>query len=83
MLGLIDYGSGNLPSVQQALQREGANVRLVDSPEKLKRLRAVVLPGVGAFGDAVRNLQERSLWEPLGNWLASNKPFLGICLGYQ
>lgn len=83
MLGLVDYGSGNLPSVQQALQREGGTVQLVDAPEKLKGVRAVVLPGVGAFGDAVRNLQERSLWEPLGNWLASRKPFLGICLGYQ
>ena len=83
MIALIDYGSGNLRSVSKALEREGADVRLVDSPVALAGADAVVLPGVGAFGDCVRNLRERGLWEPIRGWLASGKPFLGICLGYQ
>jgi len=83
MIALIDYGSGNLRSVSKALQREGADVNLVDAPEELAKADAVVLPGVGAFGDCVRNLQERTLWDPIRKWLESGKPFLGICLGYQ
>jgi len=58
-------------------------VRLTGSPQELAEADAVVLPGVGAFGDCARNLKERSLWEPLSEWLAAGKPFLGICLGYQ
>lgn len=83
MIALIDYGSGNLRSVSKALQHEGADVRLVDSPSGLATADAMVLPGVGAFGDCVRNLQERKLWEPVREWLGSGKPFFGICLGYQ
>jgi len=83
MIALIDYGSGNLRSVSKALQHEGADVELVDAPEALARADAVVLPGVGAFGDCVRNLQERALWNPIKEWLGSGRPFLGICLGYQ
>ena len=83
MIALIDYGSGNLRSVSKALQHEGADVRIVDSPEALAGASAVVLPGVGAFGDCVRNLQERKLWNPIQDWLTSGRPFLGICLGYQ
>jgi glutamine amidotransferase len=83
MIGLIDYGSGNLPSVRQALQREGASVRLVQSPENLEGVRAIVLPGVGAFGDCVRNLKERALWKAIDDWLKTGKPYLGICLGFQ
>jgi glutamine amidotransferase len=82
-IALIDYGSGNIRSVSKALQREGAEVHLADSPDGLTNASAVVLPGVGAFGDCVRNLQERNLWNPLQDWLASGKPFFGICLGYQ
>lgn len=83
MIALIDYGSGNIRSVSKALQREGADVRLVGSPEGLADAKAVVLPGVGAFGDCVRNLKSRNLWEPMQEWLGSGKPFLGICVGYQ
>ena len=83
MIALIDYGSGNLRSVSKALEHEGASVSLVDSPEHLADAKAVVLPGVGSFGDCVRNLQQRSLWEPLRDWLEADRPFLGICLGYQ
>ncbi len=83
MIGIIDYGSGNLRSVSKALQREGAAVSLVSSPEQLEGIQSVVLPGVGAFGDCVRNLRARGLWEPLRTWLERDRPFLGICLGYQ
>jgi glutamine amidotransferase len=83
MIALIDYGSGNIRSVSKALQREGAQVQLVDSPGALRAADAVVLPGVGAFGDCVRNIKSRNLWEPVQDWLDSGKPFLGICVGYQ
>jgi imidazole glycerol phosphate synthase glutamine amidotransferase subunit len=83
MLALIDYGSGNIRSVTNALLREEADVELVSDPARLADAGAVVLPGVGAFGDCVRGLQTRGLWEPLRAWLAADKPFLGICVGYQ
>lgn len=83
MIALIDYGSGNLRSVEKALRHIGAEVKLVDSPEKLDGNDAVVLPGVGAFGDCATNLRSRGLWEPMQDWLRSGRPFLGICVGYQ
>ena len=83
MLALIDYGSGNIRSVTNALMRERADVELVSDPLRLADAEAVVLPGVGAFGDCVRGLEARGLWEPLAAWLAADKPFLGICVGYQ
>jgi len=83
MLALIDYGSGNIHSVINALRHEGADVELISDPARLADADAIVLPGVGAFGDCVRGLQTRGLWEPLAEWLATEKPFLGICVGYQ
>lgn len=83
MIALIDYGSGNIRSVHKALQHEGADVQLIGTPEGLQEADAVVLPGVGAFGDCVRGIQSRGLWEPLQDWLRSGRPFLGICVGYQ
>ena len=83
MLALIDYGSGNIRSVTNALIRERADVELVSDPARLADAQAIVLPGVGAFGDCVRGLESRGLWEPLAAWLAADKPFLGICVGYQ
>ena len=83
MLALIDYGSGNIRSVTNALLREHGNVELVSDPARLADADAVILPGVGAFGDCVRGLEARGLWEPLAAWLAADKPFLGICVGYQ
>lgn len=83
MIALIDYGSGNIRSVTKALQHEGAAVELVSDAARLAEFDAVVLPGVGDFGDCVRNLKSRDLWEPLNQWLHGGKPFLGICVGYQ
>ncbi len=83
MIALIDYGSGNIRSVHNALLHEGAEVALVSDAAKLRSADAVVLPGVGAFGDCVNGLRQRGLWAPLEEWLGSGKPFLGICVGYQ
>ncbi|MDD5349154.1 MAG: imidazole glycerol phosphate synthase subunit HisH [Chthoniobacteraceae bacterium] len=83
MIALIDYGSGNIRSVFKALQHEGADVRLVGTPEGLAQADGVVLPGVGAFADCVEGIASRGLWDPLQAWLQSGRPFLGICVGYQ
>ncbi len=83
MVGIVDYGSGNLRSVSNALLHEGAQVRLVRSPAEMEGLTSLVLPGVGAFGDCARQLKERRLWDCLHDWLNGERPFLGICLGYQ
>lgn len=82
-VALIDYGSGNLRSVEKALQHAGAAVVRCENPEPLETCAAIVLPGVGSFGDCVRNLAERGLTAPLRAWLAADRPYLGICLGYQ
>lgn len=83
MIALIDYGSGNIRSVFKALQKEGATVELVSTPEPLEQADGVVLPGVGAFSDCVEGIRSRGLWEPICRWLETGKPFLGICVGYQ
>ncbi len=83
MIALIDYGSGNVRSVFNALTSLGAKVRLTADVGEISRAEKIVLPGVGAFGDCVRGLQERDLWGPMQDSLASGRPFLGICVGYQ
>ncbi len=83
MIALIDYGSGNVRSVFNALTSLGADVRLTADAGEISRAEKIVLPGVGAFGDCVHGLQERDLWGPMQDSLASGKPFLGICVGYQ
>ncbi len=83
MIGIINYDSGNLRSVSKAFEKVGAQVRLVEDSHGMEGLNAIVLPGVGSFGDSVRGLQDRGLWEPLKNWISEGKPFFGICLGYQ
>jgi imidazole glycerol phosphate synthase glutamine amidotransferase subunit len=82
-LGLVDYGSGNLRSVAKALETIGARVTAISERAIPRDTQAVVLPGVGSFGDSVRQLQQRDLFDPLRAWLHEEKPFLGICLGYQ
>ena len=82
-VGLIDYGSGNLRSVAKALQVVGAEVQPVVSGPIPDGLKALVLPGVGSFGDSVRQLHARGLFRPIQEWLINEKKFLGICLGYQ
>lgn len=80
---IIDYKSGNLFSVNQALTNIGLNVSISSNPFDIESADAVVLPGVGAFGDAMQNLRDLSLVEPIRKFVESGKPFLGICLGLQ
>jgi len=82
-IALIDYGSGNLRSVQKALEACGAEAILTSNEDGLSGADAVVVPGVGAFGDCARNLANTGLWEPIKSWIAADRPYLGICLGYQ
>lgn len=82
-VALIDYGVGNLPSVERALTRLGATVQRVSSPDALARAAALVLPGVGHFGALIRALDERGLREPLVAAIRRGVPYLGICLGLQ
>ena len=82
-IGLVDYGSGNLRSVAKALEAVGAQIEPIVAAPIPDSLNCLVLPGVGAFGDSVRHLQERGLFQPIREWLRSGKQFLGICLGYQ
>ncbi len=83
MIVIVDYGIGNLRSVQKAFEQVGAPVRLISSPAELEGARAIVLPGVGAFGDGMRNLQSLGFVEPLCQAIEAGVPLLGICLGMQ
>lgn len=83
MIALLDYGSGNLRSVEKALQKVGAEVRLVTRPEGMRDAHAAVLPGVGAFDDCIHALQRQDLLTAVPEFIASGRPFLGICVGYQ
>ena len=83
MIALLDYGSGNLRSVEKALRKVGADVRRVTGPGGLKEASAAVLPGVGAFDDCITAMQKQELLGALRDFIASGRPFLGICVGYQ
>jgi len=82
-IAVIDYGMGNLRSVAKALEKAGARVQVTDSPSVVKKAKAIVLPGVGAFGEASRRLKSTGLDKVIQSSLHANKPFLGICLGLQ
>ncbi len=83
MIGVIDYGMGNLRSVQKALELLNEPARFVREPAAFGSCEKLILPGVGAFGDAMANLRERGFVDPLGQWIAADRPLLGICLGLQ
>lgn len=80
---IVDYGVGNLQSVCNALVHVGATVEVTSSPDKVLQAKRLVLPGVGAFANAMAELEKRNLIEPIKQVAFANKPFLGICLGMQ
>src|SRR4051812_7192025 len=79
----MDYGSGNLRSVEKALRNVGADVQVITGPEGLKSARAAVLPGVGAFDDCITAMRKQELLESVKVFIKKGRPFLGICVGYQ
>lgn len=83
MIAVIDYGMGNLRSVEKALQVSGAKTKVTSLPGDLKRCDKIVFPGVGAFGEAMKELKRLKLVEPIKAAIAEGKPFLGLCLGLQ
>lgn len=83
MIKIVDYGMGNLRSVQKALEKVGAQAEVCHDPEELRQAEKLVLPGVGAFRDAISELKNKNLIEPVKEHIAADKPFLGICLGLQ
>lgn len=82
-LGIIDYGAGNLASVCNSFRAIGETARLVRSGDDMDGVTHLVLPGVGAFGDCSAALRAQRLEQSITQWISADKPFLGICIGYQ
>jgi len=82
-ISIIDYGMANLRSVQKAFESVGVSADIISTPEAIERADRIVLPGVGAFADAVRTLREKELGGPILAQIKKGTPFLGICLGLQ
>lgn len=83
MIAIIDYGAGNILSVQKALDYIGCENKVTGDPAEILSADGAILPGVGSFGDAMDNMKERGLVEAVKQFAASGRPFLGICLGLQ
>jgi glutamine amidotransferase len=83
MITVVDYDSGNLRSVTKALEALGAEVRVTSDPSLVLGADRLIVPGVGAFGDAMEKLNDRGLVDPILEYAASGRPFLGICVGLQ
>lgn len=83
MLGIVDYNIGNLASVQNAILKVGESAKIENDPSKLKDYDKIILPGVGAFGDAMEHLQKSGMQEAILEFIKSGKFLLGICLGMQ
>lgn len=83
MIAIIDCEIGNLRSVQKAFEALGKEAQITDSPETIERAKAVVLPGVGAFKDAVDSIRQKGLDKTISSVIKSGTPFLGICIGLQ
>jgi glutamine amidotransferase len=82
-IGIIDYGMGNLGSVSNACRFLQLDAQIVTAPEQLDSCRAVILPGVGAFGDCMTHLVEHNFVDAIRSWVDAGRPFMGICLGLQ
>ncbi|MBX3414490.1 MAG: imidazole glycerol phosphate synthase subunit HisH [Pirellulales bacterium] len=83
MIAIIDYGMGNLRSVQKGFERVGHSATITNDPRQVAQADKVILPGVGAFGDAIAELRRRDLVVAVRDTIEAGKPFLGICLGLQ
>jgi len=83
MIAIIDYGMGNLRSVQKAMEKNGADAHITQDPELIARADKLVLPGVGAMLPAMEKLQDLGLTDVIRKFIETGKPFLGICLGLQ
>ena len=83
MITIVDYQMGNLRSVQKAIERVGGSARISCDPKEIADAEKLVLPGVGAFGDAMAEINRRGLGDPIRDFIKSERPFLGICLGLQ
>ena len=80
---IVDYGAGNLRSVARAVARAGVEPEVTAVPRAIEQARALILPGVGAAADTMRNLREGGLDGPIRDYIASGRPFLGVCMGMQ
>lgn len=83
MIAIIDYGMGNLRSVQKALEKVGAEAIITSDPKQVLEADKIVLPGVGAFRDCMHNLEQAGFIEPIKKVVADGRPFFGICVGMQ
>jgi glutamine amidotransferase len=83
MIAIIDYGAGNIRSIEKALEHVGATVQVTDEPGTVNQAQAIVLPGVGSGGAAMSRMTERGLDDAIRKATQQGKPFLGICLGMQ
>ncbi len=83
MIALLDYDSGNIRSVEKALRKAGAEVVRARTPEAMAGASGIVLPGVGAFDDCIQALERQGLLDAVRRWIGEDRPFLGICVGYQ
>ena len=83
MITIVDYGMGNLRSVSKAFETQGYAVKVTSNARDIGDANGLVLPGVGAFGECMSNLERHGLVEPIKEYINSGRPFLGICLGFQ
>lgn len=83
MIAIVDYGVGNLFSLRSSLHKIGAKTLITGDPAELSRASHVILPGVGAFGDAAQKLRDSGMWQPVRDTVTRGVPLLGICLGMQ
>lgn len=82
-VGIVDYGRGNIRSVENAFHAIGADAILITSPDQLQNITHLVVPGQGEFGDCASNLKKQGMFDAIQQWTAEQKPYLGICVGYQ
>lgn len=83
MIAVIDYGAGNIQSVMKALRHIGCDCVLTSDPQIINKAQGAILPGVGSFGDCMDNIEKSNLTGVIKNYIKTNKPFMGICLGLQ